>query len=282
MANGRSVLLVGGPDAGKSLFLGSLWLCLREGGGSHRLEGDPADIRYVNGIADSLLRGKYVPRTNIGEDARDFEVKLVDSDDVRSALVVPDVDGELWKKASENRELPNTWIDRLHSSSAALLFVRVGSSEFVPMMDWVASAEAMREPMMKQFSQEERMPTQVFLTDLINVLDEHLGVDETEAPRVALIVSAWDLLPPEDADFTPAAYLEREYPMLAGRLRETGRLNVRVFGVSAIGGDLEDANHLKAFQDNPGTATYSVVENDGGGSRALLTAPVDWTLGDDC
>ncbi len=279
MSVARSILLVGGSDTGKSNFLGSLWICLREGNGPYSVEADPDDIEYIESIAQCLWSGKYAPRSEKGGQAHNFEASIGSIDGlVRAKIVVPDVDGELWKSAADTRELPKDWIDRIRNSSAALLFVRVGSTEHVPALDWVASAEYMATPLMRQFGHPDEMPTQVFLTDVLNVLEEHLALDVDADPRVAVIITAWDMLPPERAEEPPEAFLEREYPMVAGRIADEGRLEIGVFGVSATGADLDLDDEKKKFQDDPSRMAYSVVHDGGQTRKDSLLAPIDWAL----
>ncbi|SDE47377.1 hypothetical protein SAMN05421548_15319 [Paraburkholderia lycopersici] len=81
---------------------------------------------------------------------------------------------------------------------------------------------------------------QVMLCELIRFLEISL-VDrpDGERPRVS-IVSAWDFVDHEKFANGPRAWLEHEYPLLAGRLGDVNkRLNIRVFGLSVVGGDLK-------------------------------------------
>lgn len=84
------------------------------------------------------------------------------------------------------------------------------------------------------------LPTQVMLCELLRFLEISL-VDRPDGtrPRVSLVVSAWDLVDPEKFSKGPRAWLEHEYPLLAGRLSDVTRLDIRVLGMSVVGGDLK-------------------------------------------
>ena len=61
-ANRVSVLLIGGPDAGKSNFLFRLWIALSDGGGILQKDGLPAEAEYLQTGADRLLEGELRAR----------------------------------------------------------------------------------------------------------------------------------------------------------------------------------------------------------------------------
>lgn len=102
-------------------------------------------------------------------------------------------------------------------------------------------------------------------------------------PRVSIVVGAWDLVDQQKFDQGPLAYLEREYPLFAGRLQDIGELDVRIFGLSVVGGDLKVD---QAFQDellDTGLDGHGwvAVQNDHGEWRKDedLTLPVAWVVG---
>ena len=56
-------------------------------------------------------------------------------------ILVPDVSGELWADAVQTNELPETWVASVRQSVGALLFVRVDSDLHIPSLDWVTARE---------------------------------------------------------------------------------------------------------------------------------------------
>src|SRR5689334_13555680 len=59
-----SVLLIGGPDAGKSNFLFRLWLAIDRGRGAVVKNGLPSDVEYLRGGAERLLEGEFAGHTS--------------------------------------------------------------------------------------------------------------------------------------------------------------------------------------------------------------------------
>src|SRR5207245_929374 len=100
-------------------------------------------------------------------------------------------------------------------------------------------------------------------------------------PRVAVLVTAWDMLDNQRSAAGPSAFLRCEYPLFGGRLRDTSKLQVRVFGVSVVGGDLDaDKDFRTRFLEGElNTAGYVMTESPNGITKELdLTVPLAWLI----
>ena len=78
------------------------------------------------------------------------------------------------------------------------------------------------------------------------------------------------------------AYLRKEFPLFAGRLADTGRLNVKLFGLSVVGGDLEDDDEFRnSYLERDISEQGWVVVEDGDGSRTDedVMLPIAWAMG---
>ena len=79
---------------------------------------------------------------------------------------------------------------------------------------------------------------QVMLCEFLRFLELKLPNRTTgRKPRIAVIVTAWDLLDKERSAAGPRAYLQKEYPLFAGRLADLDRFDVTIFAISILGGD---------------------------------------------
>jgi len=325
----RSVVLLGGPDSGKTNYIGRLWPSFKKRRGVLRAERLPDDIAYVDGAVEHLMQGSFAPRSD-----RNLEVGRADfSISVRGAngkgnlteLMVPDISGELWTRTVATFEISQEWLDVLNEAEGAIVFVRAHSDQIVQPLDWVtarnilrldaeddgAVAEAVAEggnelivavkadvppaeveqPLsgeeaveVVELPSEPDLPTQVLLCELLRYLNLCLAnrVDGGR-PHVSVVVAAWDLLDPEIRAGGPLAYLRREFPLFAGRLADTGRLDVKLFGLSVVGGDLEDdAEFRNRFLERDISEQGWVVVEDGSGLRTDedVMLPIAWAMGD--
>lgn len=277
----RSIILLGGPDSGKTNYIGRLWHALDRGTGALRAIGQPDDINFVLEVADHLYEGGFAPRTEHSDMRRDFEVIVAATKDgPQSKVIVPDVSGELWRNAVIDNEISPEWVEELKQADAALLFVRVGSDQDVRPLDWVTSRNYLEQI---GESDDQGLPTQVMLCELIHFLEDSLAQREDGGlPRLSVVVSAWDLVDSDKFNQGPVAYLEREYPLVAGRLADVDSLNVQVFGLSVVGGDLKhDADYRQAFLEQ-GIDEQGWVTMKFGGEWVKyndVTLPIYWAVG---
>lgn len=318
----RAFILVGGPDCGKTNYIARLWESIRSTKGALVAPRPPQDIEFVEKALEFLLKGEFAPRSHrdVAESTHSFEVsvhKAGEASGPLSDIVVPDVTGELWKRALETYEIPRTWMDSLANASGALLFVRVGSEENQEPLDWVtcakflgmrAKARAAREaqeaagaestpavtahvietpaddagPVAEAGEKEGQVliPTQIALCEFLRFLEFGLKRPQSgRRPRVAVLVAAWDRLDPQARSQGPMAYLRGQFPMFAGRLDDIETLDVKAFGVSVVSGDFEDEEFKAAFFDKGlSEAGYVVTDDKPEEFVPDLTLPVSWVM----
>lgn len=278
----RSVILLGGPDSGKTNYVGRLWPALDAGKGALVAAMQPSDIGFVLDTADHLFQGHFAPRSEHTDARRDFEVVVaVAGSGNQSKIVIPDISGELWRNAVDDSEIDADWMEELKRADGALLFVRVNSDQNVLPLDWVTSRR-----LLAKVGQDENKgtPTQVMLCELIRYLELTLA-DRPDGgrPRLSMVVSAWDLVDPGIFERGPEAYIAREYPLLAGRLQDTF-LDVSIFGLSVVGGDLlVDEAYREAFLekglDGHGWVAVQDAETSRWRQDPDVTLPVAWVVG---
>ncbi|OCX33137.1 hypothetical protein QU42_00260 [Bradyrhizobium sp. UASWS1016] len=280
----RSVVLLGGPDSGKTNYVGRLWPALDAKGGQLVAAEQPQEIGFVLDTAEHLFQGHFAPRTEHAENRRDFEVVVAPRGGGQStSIVIPDISGELWRTAVIESEISEDWMTELRRADGALLFVRVGSDQDVRPLDWVTSRKLLAR--VGQDEDRSKLPTQVMLCELIRYLELTMTQRPNGGrPRLSVVIAAWDRVDSETFEKGPEAYLETEYPLLAGRLRDTARLEVRAFGLSVVGGDLkDDPNFRDSFLDKGLDQHGWVSIRDSSTSKWRkdpdLTLPVAWVVG---
>jgi hypothetical protein len=277
-----SIMLIGGPDSGKTNYLARLWKALQSG--VCRLKSvDSPEIKYVEDALNHLLSGSFAPRSelNLEEHRKDFSVTVSNAAGTNSiGISVPDVTGELWKDAVASSELPAGWMEQLEQSRGALLFVRIHSKLNVSPLDWVTARELLRMDWAAQPEEETGIPTQVALCELLRFLQLSLKRGPSgEPPRVAVAVTAWDRLDAETRAAGPRAFLEAEYPLFAGKLEDILGVQVKAFGVSVVGGDLADDEEFRAkfFEQDLNHAGYVVEDSENGVTEIQdMTLPLAW------
>ncbi|GGE98206.1 TRAFAC clade GTPase domain-containing protein [Sphingomonas prati] len=277
-----SIVLLGGPDSGKTNYVGRVWPALDEGKGSLHAAEQPEDIRFVLDVTDHLNSGSFAPRSEHADDRRDFEVVVAaQKGGEKTTIVIPDISGELWLNAAEHGEVSAGLMEEMQSASGALLFVRVNSEADVRPLNWVTSKNLLAK---LGNEDDQGLPTQVMVCELLRFLEDTLSERPDGAPpRLSVVVSAWDLVDPEKFTEGPKAWLEREYPLIAGRLNDIDLIDLRIFGLSVVGGDLKvDESCRDDVQENglDGRGWIAVEGDDGVWRKdADLTLPIAWAVG---
>lgn len=277
----RSIILLGGPDSGKTNYIGPLWRVLDGKTGGLHAAKQPDDINFVLEVTDHIFAGGFAPRTEHSDARRDFEVVVAATENGPQArIIVPDISGELWRNAVIDSEIDPDWMSELKKADGALLFVRVGSDQDVRPLDWVTSRRMLE---ILGDEDDQGLPTQVMLCELIRFLESSLADREDgERPRLSVVISAWDLVDAGLFHRGPLAYLEREYPLVAGRLTDLEDLDVRIFGLSSLGGDLKnDLAYRQAFLEAgpDGHGWVAVDDGDGWKKDPDITLPIAWAVG---
>ena len=280
--NNSSIIVLGGPDSGKTNYIGRLWLSLNSRRHALIATTVPPNIDYVLDTAEHLCAGRFAPRSEHTEARRDFEVVVSSANgQVTAEVVIPDISGELWKGAVETAELETEWMEAMEKADGALLFVRVGSKENIDALNWVTSG-----PLLAKLGKKAKagMPTQVMLCELLRFLELKLANrPDGKPPRVAVVVAAWDSVDPATSTKGPEQFLARNYSLFAGRLRDT-TLHTRVFGLSIVGGDLQNNDEYREqFLEGSIEDHGWVAAKDKADSKWFnnpdLTLPIAWVIG---
>lgn len=281
---GRSVILMGGPDTGKTNYVARLWHALDAKDGVLRAVNIPPDITFVEESIAHLFAGEFVPRSYLTEDSRrDFVISVTTAEgDPPTKLVIPDISGELWRNAVLSSEISAEWMDELCRADGAILFVRVLSELNERPLDWVTAGKLLAD--LGEEDGRIGLPTQVMLCELLRFLEVSLAKrPDGGKPRVAIVVSAWDMVDDETAANGPENFLALEYPMLAGKLRNMLSMEVRTFGLSIVGGDIgKSEEYRNEFLDTDFRKTGWVSTNDRPDGKwhknPDVTLPIAWVI----
>jgi hypothetical protein len=278
------VILIGGPDSGKTNYVGRLWPALNAKTGALIAAEQPQDISFVMDTADHLFQGKFAPRTDRNDLRRDFLITVkTASGEKATSLVIPDISGELWTDAVRDSEIAAEWMSELENAGGALIFVRVLSDQDIRPLDWVTSRKLLAT-IGQDDADRDKLPTQVLLCELLRYLELKMRSHTDKKPRISVVVSAWDLIDQERFDAGPVAFLSVEYPMFAGKLEDSNKFEYQVFGLSVVGGDLGRDEEFRnkffdgSFDEHGWVAVYNPTTKVWE-KKADLTLPVAWALG---
>ena len=275
-------LLVGLPASGKTTFIAALWhvIASQEVEGALALEILDVPTDHLNELRGRWLRFEETFRTSSNAEKIAMIKIRAREGNPTTEIIIPDLAGESIQRGLIERRWAANFAELVRDSTGVLLFVHPGKlSESWPIADAIEIAgEKEQTDLASPISEEpaaiewspDKVETQVMLVDLLQLLCDHI---KRERFRLAVIVSAWDLVPSKEL---PIEWLAKELPLLNQFLVNAHcRLDFRVYGVSAQGGQLpDDVNRLTAYSK---TSDRIQVVLDGLPSHDI-TAPIRWAL----
>jgi len=288
----RSVLLIGVQDAGKSNFVFRLWLMLDAGTGLLARDGLPADLDYLNGGVNHLLKGEFAPRTSREvHDQTEIPVQSTTAgSNFKGVLIVPDLPGEQIVSVYRSRQWSEDWENKIKDGCGCLLFIRVDSKELIAPLDWMTAASHFGGAVPaaapeKDEDGKDKPPTQVVLVDWLQFLRKAFTqkVGGAYRPRIGIVVSAWDRAPEDQKSKGPAKWIEDNLPLLSQFVSANDDdFDSQFFGVSVTEGDFDadpdfKAEYIRRDPRKAGEVTHTLSGSIE--TRHDVTLPVAWALG---
>ena len=236
------MVICGLPGSGKTTFLAALWhlVTSREVETALRFESlRNGDASHLNALATRWCSAKIQDRTEMAGN-RLVSMNLLGSGGNPVRLTFPDLSGESYRRMWEDRDCDPAVAEILGTGEGVLLFVHADQIQSAKSVVEVA-AQSKKLGIAVGNGQDSPWsprlaPTQVQLVDLLQLL--RLPPLNLEMQRVAIMLSAWDKVAPENR--TPEEFLAEWLPLFDQYLRSgADGWSWRVYGVSAQGGDYE-------------------------------------------
>lgn len=286
METNRGVLMVGGPDMGKTNYLARFWGAVYKfKSGILRADGLPDDLEHLNAILGDLVSGEFAERTKSEEHWHcEIPLKTENDDGFRGKLIMPDCPGEQWQLVFKNNEWSEVWENLIDEVCGCLCFIRPNSKEMRAPLDWMTCWKHFGTGKV-DLPLADETPTQVEMVHWIQCLRhaQRARGNRTGKMRIGVIISAWDALPGNIKRDTPSKYLEDNLPLLHQFMATNSHVyDFAAFGVSIAGGDLKkDKDFKKEYQhSDPYSQGYVVHELTHERNQSSdHTLPVAWAMG---
>lgn len=277
-------VILGLPASGKTTFLAALW---------HLIQADEAecqlvlkslegDVGYLNKIAEAWRTYSVVGRTSQTGDV-DVAMKVTNREGSQTAeLRFPDLAGESFDVQVEQRRIKPRFADSFADDTGVLLFIKVDRGEDLTITELndrlpaeLRGGDGDGGAVDAADTVEWDVTMMSVQARIVQVLADLFDPPFNVRPRrLAVILSAWDVLPQPRPE--PDYWLASEMPLVDQFLRSNSAMfDVRVYGVSAQGMDLEK-DSLDAM---PAVAASQRIIVEGHGANAHdLTAPLVWLM----
>lgn len=275
------IVLIGGPNSGKTHFAGQLYGRVQRNPGGLKLrvgEGTPADISALQEVLRSLENGNSASHTST-DTWTEVKLPLVNSQGKNINLSWPDYGGEQIKEVFNTRSVNEVWRNQLIKANGWIVLIRLGSEVTYPdaMERLARRAEGGKEVADRADSWDANAYWVEKLQILLHVA--RIGtVKALKTPRLAILLSCYDEL--EEIDTPPMKVLSNKLPLLASYIRNNWtKESVSVWGLSALGQNLSSSSQSDAFIDNGPETQGWLVSPEGGNRKTDLTLPIEWIIG---
>lgn len=286
--NEPTIAVVGLPEAGKTTFLAALWHVVGsdEVPTSLRLDKLIGDKHHLNEIRDRWADCQKIDRTKISDETK-VTMRLTDrAGGNLSEIVFTDMSGESFQTQWNERVCRAEYRQVIEEATGCLLFIHprhVREAVLIRDAAVVAGSLANSANYQKQGQGMGQLPlqpnyasTQVQLVELLQFIFWMRGSGQTPL-RIGVLISAWDVIEklPGGRKMLPEAWLIAQLPLLHQYLQANPELFTwSAFGVSAQGGDLDDAARLRKAvrpSDRIAVVHEKTKSND-------ISLPVRWVL----
>jgi hypothetical protein len=273
------VVLLGGPNSGKTHYAGQLYGRLRRRPGRLRLAegGTPVDLSPLEDVLASLEEGRAAEHTSASTWA-EITLAIVDNNGIRFQLNWPDYGGEQLRTAFNERAISEMWRTRLADARGWMIMIRLKTEVTYP-----GAIERMVERSQgseHESSRATNWDANAYWTELTQILlhvGRHSIVEQKNLPRLAIMLSCYDEL--GTGEMLPATILARDLPLFSTFVHSVWPPHsVSVWGLSSLGRELQKTSHDDVFIDNGPETQGWVVSPSGGPPNPDLTLPLHWLV----
>ena len=240
----NNVLIIGGPNAGKTHFGGQLYGRLNSRKFSFKIapHNRPSDLTIFQDVINKLAEGRRAGHTEASAN-RNIELKIDDENGNKIVFAFPDYAGEQVNSIVESRKINTIWKEYIDASSSWMLFVRL--DEVPQLEDIINRGIPSAEEIQKRQAQAPpvRISDAAHFVELLQMLLYIKGVpslNKINKPNLAIVLSCWDVLKLPD-NTLPSEILEKRLPLFYHFAKNTWSENsLTIIGLSSTGKTLTD------------------------------------------
>ncbi|WP_316801593.1 TRAFAC clade GTPase domain-containing protein [Pedobacter frigidisoli] len=279
----NQILLLGLPESGKTSFLAAFY---------HFIDSDVEDkplsqarysknTTYLNYIVSKWLNCELIGRTaeSTGASTKEVILHLVDNQKkIQFDLNMPDMAGESFVRQYTDRTWEQEYKVQAENSEGSILFINPSKVRAHVLIDEIAGVLQAFGDEPEDLAEQvdfnaEKSPSQVMLVD---ILAGHAETLFGKLQKIAIVISAWD--EQMASHKSPAKWLEKNMPLLNQYLITNPELfQFKVFGISAQGGSISEAESVLSLRKVPEPAERIIVQEEDK-THKNICAPIEWII----
>lgn len=277
-SNNNNILIIGGPNSGKTHFGGQLYLRFRSDECNYKISTPPEDLTIFQEVVDCLSDGRSAAHTNVNSH-KNISLEVIDSKGYVTSISFPDYGGEQVKQIVGSKQINEFWRNQIQGSNNWMFFIRL--DEVVEIEDIV------NRPLPESVSTKSKTGTALKISDnafFVELLQMLLFAKQVSLkqnitiPKLMIVLSCWDTLK-LDKGTIPAMLLKSKLPLFYEFISNLwNERNLDIVGVSSTEKTLSDKNSDDEYLNNsPENFGYAILSD--GKKEKDLTVLIDRTIG---
>lgn len=277
----NNILIIGGPNAGKTHFGGQLYGRLISRKFNYKIAPNnlPADLTIFEDVINKLAEGKRAGHTEASAN-RNIELKINDESGNEVVFAFPDYAGEQVNSIVDNRRINTIWGKYIDVSSSWMLFVRLDEMQQVE--DIINRGIPSAEELQKRNSTPPpiKVSDAAHFVELLQMLLYIKGIpslNKINKPNLTIVLSCWDLLN-QVPKTLPIDVLQERLPLLYHFIKNTwAEKSLSVIGLSSTEKTLTDEADEEYIDKNP--INFGYIINPNGDEQKDLTLSIRTFIG---
>lgn len=277
-SSNNNILIIGGPNSGKTHFGGQLYLRFRCDEYNYRISTPPEDLTVFQEVVDCLYDGRSATHTNV-DSHKNLSLEVVDSKGYVTSISFPDYGGEQVKQIVDNRQINELWRSQIIGSNNWIFFIR---------LDEVAEIEdIVNRPLPESVSTKNnadavlKISDNAFFVELLQMLLFAKQVplkQNITIPQLMVVLSCWDALKLDEGT-TPVMLLKSKLPLFYEFVSNLwNEKDLDIVGLSSTGKTLSDKkSDYEYLSDSPENFGYIILPD--GKKEKDLTILIGRTIG---
>lgn len=213
----NNVLIIGGPNVGKTHFGGQLYGRLNSRQFKYKIspQNRPADLTIFEDVLNKLAEGKRAGHTEASAN-RNIELKIDTDYGNQIVFAFPDYAGEQVKIIVAHRRVNTIWKEYIDNSTSWILFVRL--DELESLEDIINRGIPSPEEILKRNAQPPpvKISDDAYFVELLQTLLYIKGIptlNKISNPNLTIVLSCWDVLN-LSKNVVPSDLLKERIPLL--------------------------------------------------------------------
>ena len=282
--NSPEILVLGGPNSGKTHYIGQLYGRLMRNPGKLLLrkeEGIP-DLSPIREVLNCLENGNAASHTPTSTWLNVY-LPLRYNNEINFEIYWPDYGGEQLSSVFENRSVNEEWQKKLKISNGWVLLIRLSNEVLYPNHLDRVDQKPEKENTGNQSNRMQKWDANAYWVEKLQIL-LHIAqkgtINQLKEPKLAVLLSCYDEIQESMGSFqSPESLLKNKLPMLFSFIKNNwDKSAFSVWGLSSLGDTLTPNSNAENFIDEGPESQGWIVSPHNKSKNQDISLPITWLL----